>query len=225
MNTQGTSRSLKTPTALLTAFLWIFVALAVFATTGTAYETFRDRNIIEVNAGGSDTATQIWPILFGIGSLAWIVVALIVFVILLLWVHRAHDNILREGLELDHSPGWAVGSYFIPVINLFVPMRAMRELYNRSHGEIPEHAHSSVDSVASWWTAYVIGILLWSMFVFQTLFGMFTNAFFVTHPLMEFAMMTFSNLLLAIAAVMLMGIVKSIARAQADANHAWKAFE
>ncbi len=57
---------------------------------------------------------------------------------ILMWVYRAHANLRESGMEeLRHSPGWAVGSYFIPIANLFVPFSAMRALHNRSNGEDP----------------------------------------------------------------------------------------
>ena len=67
---------------------------------------------------------------------------------LMVWVHRAHDNLRAETLEgLNFAPGWAATSFVIPVAGLIVPFQAMRELWNRSHGE-PEHfARVSVASM------------------------------------------------------------------------------
>src|SRR5262245_55917536 len=49
------------------------------------------------------------------------------------WIYRAHANLHEAGLdELRYSPGWSVGSFFVPLINLVIPFRAMRELHNRS---------------------------------------------------------------------------------------------
>lgn len=61
-----------------------------------------------------------------------IYVATVIF--FLLWLYRAHDNLraLNPRSRLDHSPGWAVGSFFIPFVNLVVPYRAVREVWQNS---------------------------------------------------------------------------------------------
>src|SRR5688572_27392345 len=68
------------------------------------------------------------------------------------WIYRAHANLHEAGLdELRYSPRWSVGSFFVPLVNLVVPFRAMRELHNRSHGEGPWQAATPVGDVTSWW--------------------------------------------------------------------------
>ena len=52
----------------------------------------------------------------------------------LVWLYRAYDNLraFNSPRRLDHSPGWAVGSFFIPFINLVVPYRAVKEVWQKS---------------------------------------------------------------------------------------------
>ncbi|MDQ3920581.1 MAG: DUF4328 domain-containing protein [Acidobacteriota bacterium] len=67
------------------------------------------------------------------------VLCLIVYVALaavfLLWVHRAYRNLRALGNPerlLNHSPGWAVGSFFIPLVNLYLPYKIVREIWDLS---------------------------------------------------------------------------------------------
>lgn len=67
------------------------------------------------------------------------VVHLLVFVALavafLLWLYRAADNMTALGnpaSHVDYTPGWAVGSFFIPIANLFMPYSAVREVWRKS---------------------------------------------------------------------------------------------
>ena len=52
----------------------------------------------------------------------------------LVWLYRAYDNLraFNRSSRLNHSSGWAVGSFFIPIVNLFVPYRAVSEVWQKS---------------------------------------------------------------------------------------------
>jgi hypothetical protein len=51
----------------------------------------------------------------------------------LLWVHRAYSNLRPLGArQLNDTPGMAVGSFFIPILNLFRPYKAVREIWRWS---------------------------------------------------------------------------------------------
>lgn len=66
------------------------------------------------------------------------VVELIIYVatviLFAMWLYRAYDNLraFDPSRRLDHSPGWAVGSFFIPFVNLVVPYRAVKEVLQKS---------------------------------------------------------------------------------------------
>ncbi len=51
-----------------------------------------------------------------------------------MWLYRAHANLraFDPSSRLDHSPGWAVGSFFIPFANLVIPYRAVKEVWQKS---------------------------------------------------------------------------------------------
>lgn len=51
------------------------------------------------------------------------------------WLYLAHSNLASFGFPVANSPGWAVGSWFVPVVNLVVPYLILRELY---HGSLPD---------------------------------------------------------------------------------------
>ncbi|MDQ5843759.1 MAG: DUF4328 domain-containing protein [Acidobacteriota bacterium] len=56
-------------------------------------------------------------------------------VVFLMWFYRSYENLPSFGIakrEIKYSSGWAVGSFFVPLISLVVPYRAMKELWNKS---------------------------------------------------------------------------------------------
>jgi len=73
-----------------------------------------------------------------------------------LWLHRAYKNLRAFGaFSLDHSPGWAVGSFFVPFVNLVVPYRAVKEVWQKSIP--PEQLRLGLPSPPGWF-------LLWWLF-------------------------------------------------------------
>ena len=74
-----------------------------------------------------------------------------------MWLYRAYDNLraFGHGRQLEHSPGWAVGSFFVPFVNLVIPYRAVREVWQKSAP--PDEALLSAPSPPAWfpiWWAF-----------------------------------------------------------------------
>ncbi len=87
-----------------------------------------------------------------------IYVATVVF--FLMWLYRAHNNLraFNQWNRLEYSAGWAVGSFFIPFVNLVVPYRAVREVWEKSVP--PDQAHlaepGSPASFPLWWLFWLL---------------------------------------------------------------------
>ncbi|GEM_PF-2389402 len=211
---------------LVKIFAWAFIAVTMLEVVLAGYLVFRPREIV-VTAPGKDPGTPPEVIASAISGIALIVLVLVMLALMvfsLVWIYRAHVSLRERGIELTYSPGWAVASYFVPLVNLVVPFRAMRELYNRSHGEIDELAHSAVDDVFAWWTAYLIGLSLWMVLIFKTLFDVLTNIVFLTPAWAEFAIWTLAALLLALSCYLLARLVGVITDAQAGEGHVASTF-
>lgn len=134
----------------------------------------------------------------------------------LAWVWRAHANLQRAGIRQKYTPGKALAAYLIPVVNLIMPFEAMRELYNRSHGENEDLAHSSVDDVTAWWTAVVVGLVIFSMMVVKFALDLASNLIIMTPLWMEYAIICFAIVLLLGSAFLFSRLVRAITAAQAE---------
>lgn len=51
-----------------------------------------------------------------------------------MWLYRAAANLRKfdPWTRLEHAPGWAVGSFFVPFANLIIPYRAVKEVWQKS---------------------------------------------------------------------------------------------
>lgn len=134
----------------------------------------------------------------------------------LLWVWRAHANLLASGVPIRRTPAGAVFAYLVPGLNLVVPFEAMRELYNRSHGEPEELANAPVDDVTAWWTASIVGLLIFSALLFKLFVDRATNLIFLTPLWMEFVLVAFALSLLFGSALLFAALARKVTAAQAD---------
>ena len=79
-----------------------------------------------------------------------------------IWIYRAHKNLpALNASHLRFTPGWAVGWFFVPVMNAFRPYQVMKEIWKASDPEVGimdntawENAHPSY--LIGWWWALLI---------------------------------------------------------------------
>jgi hypothetical protein len=119
-----------------------------------------------------DSLTAMLPTLLGGLGLIAAVVAFVLgtFVVFLVWMHRAAKNarVLLPSAPYQFTPGWCVGWWFVPFMNLVRPYQAMVEIYQASAAAAEQEASSpysptlarAVPSFVSvWWGAWVLSNL------------------------------------------------------------------
>jgi hypothetical protein len=102
------------------------------------------------------------PALAGISSFfAFAIVASAIAV--MVWFKGAYDNAQPLGASgLRYTPGWAIGAWFIPVGNMFIPKQIADDIWRSSDPALPADAgaHWKFKPVATvlhvWWTAWVV---------------------------------------------------------------------
>jgi Domain of unknown function (DUF4328) len=126
------------------------------------------RAVLPGEAQANDARVQLVALL----TLLVFVVTVVAF---LIWFHRAHKNPSSFGAPgLEYSPGWAVGGFFVPFLNLIRPFQVMREIWKASDPEAdPQIAHSWQYSstsplIAAWWGTWILsGVLGRLLFSFS----------------------------------------------------------
>ncbi len=136
------------------------------------------------------------------------------------WIYRAHASLRDAGTEeLRYSPGWSVGSFFVPLVNLVVPFRAMRELHNRSHGEGPWQAAAAVSDVTSWWACQLAATIVSTVAALVALVATVPNFYVLQPPGVNTGLVLFSLLLFAGAAAFLFRTIGAVTSAQRQMLH------
>lgn len=83
--------------------------------------------ISDAEASANDARQQIIGILQMVAMAANAVAFLV-------WFHRVHKNLpALQGRELKYTSGWAIGGFFVPILNLFRPLQVMREVWHGSN--------------------------------------------------------------------------------------------
>ncbi len=90
--------------------------------------------------------------------LAWIVTP----IAFLSWFYRAYKNLHLAGMYTFFTPGWAIGSFFVPFINLVRPYRIMQEVWFGTQELTKDSISKSgwnenkPSSLVKWWWGLVL---------------------------------------------------------------------
>jgi hypothetical protein len=90
-------------------------------------------------------------------------------VVFCMWMWRSYRNLLlMEVRGLSYSPRWAVGAFFVPILNLFRPCQIAQEMWRASAPDLPaDHRHRSWRHapgsaiVGLWWAFWLIANVLY----------------------------------------------------------------
>jgi hypothetical protein len=109
----------------------------------------------------------VFVVLIGLLALLHLPVWLGGIVVFLVWIYKAYKNL--EPLQasgLSHSPGWAVGWWFIPFANLVKPYQVMKEIWVESDPEYESELAflpttlSAPAIMGLWWATFLAGNIL-----------------------------------------------------------------
>lgn len=99
-------------------------------------------------------------------GIIYIIIYVVSGFLILRWIHRANYNARQLGAEnMKFSPGWSIGFYFIPILTLWKPYQAMKEIWKASKEPSDWQSQKTSDILTLWWILWLI-----SNFLGQTIF-------------------------------------------------------
>lgn len=152
-------RSAKTLSYLAIGFLCSLLFCFALNVILSFAQMFFSEKTIDLATGEN---VSIPYVLIGLVTLLHVPLFIAAVVFFLIWEHRAFKNLAAlEARNLEFSPGWAVGWWFVPFANLVKPYQAMKELWNESDPDFdPElgflSSSSSAPPIIVWWWALFI---------------------------------------------------------------------
>jgi hypothetical protein len=88
----------------------------------------------------------------GLVQLVLVIAAAVVFI---RWMHAAYRNIyLVAPGERRYSPGWAIGSWFVPIMNLFRPKQMVNDIWRAGGRDAADAQPGAL--LLGWWLLWVL---------------------------------------------------------------------
>jgi len=136
------------------------ISIPVNAALISRLSSFADLSAV-YEMGEEFSLTEILSVLV---TLLLLVVYIVAVVLFLMWLHRAYRNLpALTAMKPETSPGWAVGSWFIPILNLFRPYRIVKEAWEKSDpardisgAYVSSDPSRSTTLLAVWWGFWVV---------------------------------------------------------------------
>jgi hypothetical protein len=85
------------------------------------------------------------------------------FIIMIVFAWRATKNLQMSGATLKRGPGWAIGGWFIPIGNLWIPYQVVRDTWRLAPGA---DANNNQTVEAIWLAAFIgfwVSVLIGNM--------------------------------------------------------------
>lgn len=155
MNSISNFRDIRGLTRFLQALLWLGALLAFISliSAGMQYELLSRESFSEMEGKANDSREQVV-------ALSSLLIYFFTVIVFSRWIYLSHQNVRALGVhDLRISPGWAVGYFFIPILNLWKPYQAMSDLWKASR-EANWHEISAGPILWSWWTLFISSNLL-----------------------------------------------------------------
>jgi hypothetical protein len=154
----GEFKPLGRLTSVLKVFYYLHVSLAAVGMAITGYGMTLSAE--DFDGGDNDSTINTYLVTVGI----YLAVAALLYVATVIahciWTFRAaHNTRVLGATGHEHSVGWSVGWFFIPIANLIMPYKVAREIHKSS---TPKQAGDRWKGLANpsfigwWWGAYIL---------------------------------------------------------------------
>ncbi len=153
------SRGLISLTKFLKTMLWVSLGCSILSLSSDFMQLnlLNSAKFSQAQAESNDSRQQIVALIY-LGAF------IVTGVTFLKWIHQASSNCHRLGAEgLEYSPGWSVGYYFVPFLNLYKPFRAMKEIWQVSTNPTNWKNNETIPLLNGWWTLWLLSGFLGHM--------------------------------------------------------------
>ena len=144
--------------------IWIVMALEIISLISGYFQY----DLLQTVAHGGEismetaTANDLREQLIGFAYLIVYIVSAITFI---MWFRRAYYNLHLKVNYLSFTEGWAAGSWFVPILNLFRPYKIMKELYVETREFLYNKGLTNYEILKTshlvwWWTLWIISNII-----------------------------------------------------------------
>jgi hypothetical protein len=162
---------------------------------------------------------SVWLLIQGVVYLLSFPIYIFTIVTFLIWLHRAHSNLSAlDAGNLEFTPGWAVGWWFVPFANLVKPFQVVREVWWESNPDADPNERVFLS--ASLRTAPTYMGVWWAMWIIQNVVANITSRVYDPDTMENVAiggvLFMVGGVLTAVAAGLAIMVVRDITQRQAS---------
>ena len=158
------------PLEVLTNILLVLFSAEILLAIINIYADTYDISFIKANIKSGGVLyydnSNFESLLTSLSQMFYGLVLIIALIFYFIWVRRAYRNLHSLQLKpTEYSSGWAIGSYLVPILNLFRPYNMMKEIWFGSQPipseenayELESHlGMSSTGFLQLWWAFFII---------------------------------------------------------------------
>jgi len=140
------------------SMIWAVLALS---TISFLFSFFESLFVNEINEEEGNISYLLFYLAYSLPLFLNFAVAVASIVTFIMWFRRAYNNLHQLRGNLSYNESWAASSWFIPIMNLYVPYRIMKELYNGTSTLLSQNLETcttrlKADYLVWWWTLWII---------------------------------------------------------------------
>jgi len=138
------------------------------AAVGSGVSQYSLLNVALSGGGISNAAAETNDMIYGGIGILQVVAFILTATAFLMWFHRAHKNLGSFNITgLKYSPGWAVGGFFVPFLNLVRPYQVAKEIWQASgpkktgNTDLAAWVNEPVSGLLKgWWAFFLVGSIV-----------------------------------------------------------------
>ena len=138
-------------------FVQVFMALIAIGSNLMEYQLLTDfQNGVyfsqEMAVADAETNDQRQQII----AISYMALFIVSGFLILKWIYQANQNVRFLGAkDMEFTPGWSIGFYFIPILALWKPYQAMKEIWKASHNPQNWQLEKANLVLGIWWFSWI----------------------------------------------------------------------
>lgn len=211
----------QSTTGLARSLIWLLQATIALSMGAFLAEIHQYHLVGKITTGGDWTELEVQlsdgaSILAGYGLIGLFVVTAIVF---LMWQYRRVRNFPALGIaDGNYTPGWSVGAWFVPFLNLVHGYAIMAELW-RTSATAPEGLWRKgpvTKLIPAWWLTYLAGNIVSSISSYSMIGFPPESPGYVDRLLVAIILLMVHYFLMAVSAVVLLRLIQQLEQRQQE---------
>lgn len=144
------------PWCLWLTWAYIVASLVVAGYSWLEIGVYEDLSRGLIDGSSAESALDFYglagPVLLALG-----IAGMAAFVVNAMWIYRASTNAAAIMPDTNRiSPGWSVGWFIVPIANLWMPFRAIKQIWISSMNPTAHLGDAAPGFFYVWWIAWVI---------------------------------------------------------------------